>query len=69
MVNLSGLEEKWEKLCLNEEEQVTIVVGDDVSEEGIIKERRSLIGKILSKRNISQEKVRSTMGKIWRISK
>lgn len=45
------------------------LVGEDTPEEEIIKERRSLVGKIFSDRYITQEIVKGTMWKIRRINK
>lgn len=69
MNSLNGLAEKWDKLCLSEEEQDTIAVEEDIPEEVRIKEKRSLIEKKNSNRNISRETVRGIMEKFWRISK
>lgn len=63
------LAKKWDHLRLNEKKQDTIIVGEDILEREIIKERCSLVGKNFPKINISREAVKSTMGKIWRISK
>lgn len=41
----------------------------EVSEEENIKERRSLVGRICTKRNISRDVIQATMKKIWRLHK
>lgn len=53
MDSLNGLAEKWGNLQLNEEEQESIIVGEDSPKEEVIKERCSMVGKIFLKRNIS----------------
>lgn len=63
------LEENWGKLKLYEEEQDVIVVGETLSEEDKIKERRSLLGRIFIDRAISKETIRGMTRKIWRLRK
>lgn len=68
---LNILEERWGKLRLTEEEQVSITLGEEeVSEMDNIKERRSLVGKIFSERSISRDTIQTTtMGKIWKLTR
>lgn len=70
MEGLKILEESWGKLQLNEEEQLSIPMEkEEVSEMDNTKDRRSLVGKICSERNVSRDVIQSTMGKIWKLSK
>lgn len=69
MDRMNGLVEQWNNLWLSEEEQDTIVVGEDIPDKERIKERCSLVRKIFSDRSMSWEIVRGTMGRIWRINK
>ncbi|XP_040994394.1 uncharacterized protein LOC121240945 [Juglans microcarpa x Juglans regia] len=64
---MENLEEVWDRLQLNEEENVSIEI--NLSEESGVKAKRSLVGKIISNRVISKEVVRRTMEKIWRVGK
>lgn len=56
------LEEKWNQLKLSEEEQDTIVFNEPVSEDDKVKERKSLIGKIFTDRQISKAIIGGLMG-------
>lgn len=62
MDGMIGLE--MGQLRLNEEEQETIVLRDEISEEGQIKEHRNLIGKFFYNKNLSKETIKGTMEKI-----
>lgn len=62
------LEGHWDKLQLNVEEEDPMLVEDDVYSSDHIKERRSLLEKVCIDRNIAREILKTTMGKIWRIS-
>lgn len=56
MDDMNGLAKKWGKLRLSEEEENTIVVGEDTLKEERIKERRSLVKKFFQT-GILQEKM------------
>ncbi|KAF5445787.1 hypothetical protein F2P56_034811 [Juglans regia] len=64
---MEELEEVWERLKLNEEENVPISI--NVGEEFLSKAKRSLVGKIIVDRTIGKEVVRRTMEKIWSVGK
>ncbi|XP_042962692.1 uncharacterized protein LOC122296963 [Carya illinoinensis] len=66
---MEDLEEKWKELRLREEEKMVIEIDDEVSGDLLMKEQRSLLGKLCSNRLISKEVMESTLAKIWRISK
>lgn len=63
------LEGNWEKLRLNSDEEDPIQVEDEFSVSNRIKERRSLLGKLCLDSMVGKEVLRTTMGKIWKISK
>lgn len=69
MEEMSFLEAQWGQLRLSEEEQETTLVDEMIPEENWLKEERSLLEKIYSKRSISKEMIRMTMWKSWRVSK
>lgn len=57
MEGIKMVEKQWGKLCLSEEKQISIIVGEEVSEVDSIKERKSLVGRICTKKNISREAI------------
>lgn len=69
MKGLNGLVEMWRNLHLSEEEEDSIVVREDFPEGKKINERRNLVRKIFTDRNISRETIKNTTEKIWRINK
>ena len=63
-----GLEEIWNKLTLTEEEQEDILVEkewvEDISEAG----KNCLLGKMLMRKPVNMEAMRSVFIKIWKVS-
>lgn len=63
------MEERWDKLLLSREEDELINLGEDLSGDDKIKESQSLIGKVCADQSIGKDIMKTTLGKIWRISK
>ena len=63
-----GLEEIWNKLTLTEEKQEDILVEkewvEDISEAG----KNCLLGKMLMRKPVNMEAMRSVFTKIWKVT-
>lgn len=57
------------EVTLSGEEDKLITLGEELSKEDYIKERRSLQGNVCADRSIRKEILKVTMGKIWKKSK
>ncbi|XP_042948082.1 uncharacterized protein LOC122280957 [Carya illinoinensis] len=66
---MDKLNSLWSNLRLNEEEDTSIMIEEEAVSEIKKKGDLSLIGKILSDRQLATQVVESTLKKIWRLSK
>lgn len=66
---MEALEVQWEQFKLMEDEICKIDVDEGLSEDERIKEKRSVIGKIIVNCIIGLDIIKTTMNKIWRISR
>lgn len=66
---MEELEDLWSQLRLIEEENSIINLNADQMEEVMEKGEKSLVRNLCSDRVIGKVIVRSTMAKVWRVSK
>ena len=63
----TGLEDLWNKLSLTEDEKSKVVIEKDWIEEIAEARRNCLIGKLLTKRILNLEVMRSVLHKVWKL--
>lgn len=66
---MEDLKEKWRQLKLSEAKGNEIVIKKELLMEKIQLGSKSLVGKIHSERSLYDEIFRSTMSKVWKMSK
>ena len=63
----TGLEDLWNKLSLTEDEKSKVVIEKDWIEETTDARRNCLLGKLLTKRVLNLEVMRSVVYKVWKL--
>lgn len=69
MRSWKNLEKHWGKLSLTGDKDEPINLGVELQKEDRLKERCSLLSKIIIDSSVGKEVLKTTIGKIWCISK
>lgn len=65
---IKSLEKQWGQFQLSKDEQHTIIIYGEVTEEDCSNEQRSVLGRLCMEQSVGKEAIRTTMGKIWKLS-